>query len=108
MKIRNAFLIVLLLSTLWTDNTKAQSSNVFSPLAFNFQGRLYESGTPANNLYDFQFRLFDAQTNGVQAGPLLSLPAVGASNGFFNASLDFGPSVFTGSARWLEIQRRVT
>jgi len=71
--------------------------------AFTYQGRLLDSGQPANGSYDLRFTLADAATNGnYLAGPLTNAP-VPVGNGLFAATLDFGASVFGGSARWLEI-----
>ena len=36
------------------------------------------------------------------AGPLTQ-NAIGVTNGIFTVTLDFGASVFTGPARWLEV-----
>jgi hypothetical protein len=45
-------------------------------------------------------------TNGnLVAGPLTN-SATGVANGLFTATLDFGPGVFTGPARWLELDVR--
>jgi hypothetical protein len=47
--------------------------------------------------------LVDAATNGnYLVAPLTNAPAL-VSNGLFTVMLDFGASVFNGSARWLEI-----
>lgn len=77
--------------------------------AFTYQGRLNESSLPATGLYDFQFKLFDALTGGVQIGSLqLSGPnSVTVTNGVFNVTLDFGAAAFPGAARFLEISVRV-
>src|SRR6185369_8684895 len=64
---------------------------------------------PATGLYDFTFHVFDAAADGTDlAGPLGPLPydAVPVTNGLFNVSLDFGPNIFTGPARWLEVSVR--
>lgn len=73
--------------------------------SFNYQGRLTDAGNPANGNYDLQFKLFDTATagTGVQQGATLVRNPVGASGGVFTVSLDFGTSVFDGSARYLEI-----
>ena len=73
---------------------------------FTYQGRLNDRGAPANGSYDLRFALFDASTSGSQIGVMLTNPAVVVSNGLFSAALDFGGSVFTGDARWLEIAVR--
>ena len=71
------------------------------PTAFTYQGQLNSSNAPANGLYDFQFQIYNASSN-VVAGPLTNAP-VGVTNGLFTTTLDFGGSVFDGSALWLEI-----
>lgn len=71
-----------------------------------YQGRLSDSGLPATGLYDFTFSVFDAEVDGVAlAGPLVR-DAVAVTNGLFNVALDFGPNIFTGPDRWLEITVR--
>ena len=74
--------------------------------AFTYQGQLTENGTPANGVFDFQFRLF-ASTNiiGFPLGTALVDDAT-ATNGLFTVALDFGSSPFSGPARWLEISVR--
>jgi hypothetical protein len=73
--------------------------------AFTYQGRLDNNGRPANGSYDFQFRLYDAVTNGAQQGGPLTNAASVVSNGTFVITLDFGDQ-FTGANRWLEIAVR--
>ena len=71
--------------------------------AITYQGRLLTSGASANGSYDLTFKLFAANSGGsALAGPLTN-SATGVSNGLFTVTLDFGPSVFTGANRWLEI-----
>jgi len=75
--------------------------------AFTYQGQLNSSNAPATGVYDFRFRIFDANSN-VVAGPLTNAPA-GVTNGLFTVTLDFGASVlsvFNGSSRSLEIAVR--
>lgn len=74
--------------------------------AISYQGRLNDGGLPATGLYDFTFTLFYGEADvTVGAGPLV-LDAVPVTDGLFNVSLDFGPDIFTGPARWLEISVR--
>jgi trimeric autotransporter adhesin len=71
--------------------------------AFTYQGRLNDTGQPANGVYDLQLTIFDANTSGnLIAGPATN-SATGVSNGLFTVGLDFGPGVFIGPPRWLEI-----
>ncbi len=71
--------------------------------AFSYQGRLNDSGAPANTNYDFRFAVYDALTNGNRVSLSLTNYAVPVSNGLFTVTLDFGPGVFTGSNLWLDI-----
>ncbi len=74
--------------------------------AFTYQGRLTNAGTPVSGLTDFQFRIFDGPVGGTQTGFTLGLNAVNLTDGLLTTELDFGPGVFNGGARWLEIQIR--
>src|ERR1700745_873827 len=71
--------------------------------AFTYQGRLSASGSPGNGVYDFQFSLFDAETNGNQISGTLTATSVPVSGGLFTTTLDFGGGVFNGQLRWLQI-----
>ena len=71
--------------------------------AFSYQGHLNDNGSPANGIYDLRFTVCDALTNGdILAGPVTN-SATGVSNGLFTVTLDFGGGVFTGPARWLQL-----
>lgn len=74
--------------------------------AFSYQGRLSDGGAPANGLYDFEFRLFDASGGGAQVGSTLTVDDLAVSAGLFSVTLDFTASAFNGSARFLEISIR--
>jgi hypothetical protein len=72
--------------------------------AFTYQGRLDDGARPANGLYDFNFKLHDAETGGAVVGPAegVGLNAVLVTDGVFSVTLDFG-DVFHGGARWLAV-----
>jgi hypothetical protein len=70
---------------------------------FTYQGRLNTSGSPANDLYEISFGLYDRATNGNQIATAITLAPVPVTNGLFTAALDFGAGAFTGADRWLEI-----
>jgi hypothetical protein len=76
--------------------------------AFNYQGRLLNTnGSPATGFYDLQFTVWDALTSGsVVAGPMVNSATSVTTNGLFSVTLDFGNGVFTGPARWLEVDVR--
>src|ERR1035437_9279037 len=71
--------------------------------AFTYQGRLNNSGSPANGSYDLAFRLFATNTTGVAIAAPVTNNATAVTNGLFTTTLDFGAGVFTGGSNWLEI-----
>src|SRR6266478_4868079 len=73
--------------------------------AFTYQGRLNDGGAPANGKYDLLFTIYDLPT-GSSAFANQTNSAVAISNGLFTVTLDFGPGIFTGPERWLEIAVR--
>src|SRR5687768_2304244 len=64
--------------------------------AFNYQGRLVESGAPASGKYDFQFNLYAASVGGAPLTPVLTRNNVTVTNGLFLVELDFGGPPFMG------------
>ena len=70
--------------------------------AFTYQGRLSEGGVPFSGVVEMDFRLYALEAGGFPVGQV-SIPSVNVADGLFTATLDFGPSAFTGDARWLEI-----
>ena len=70
---------------------------------FSYQGRLMDGNTPANGLYDFEFRLFDDPFGGNAVGSILQLADIPVENGVFSVDLNFGTAPFAGQARWLAI-----
>ncbi len=71
--------------------------------AFTYQGQLMDGGTPATGAYDFQLNVYDAASGGhLVNGPLLMF-SISVTNGLFTLTPDFGPGVFTGPGRWLDI-----
>lgn len=71
--------------------------------AFTYQGRLIDANNPADGEYDFQFKLYDANSGGSQVGDDVNRPDVNVVDGYFTVELNFGSGVFNGDARWLEI-----
>jgi len=71
---------------------------------FSYQGRLNDNGAPATGIYDLQFAIYDSTNSPgtLIAGPLTN-SAVAVNGGLFAVQLDFGPGVFTGPNRWLQI-----
>ena len=71
--------------------------------AFTYQGRLIDANDAADGLYDFKFKLYDANSDGSQAGSDVNKPDVDVIDGYFTVELDFGSGLFDGNAVWLEI-----
>ena len=71
--------------------------------AFTYQGRLIDANKTTDGLYDFQFKLYDAVSEGNQVGADVNKLEVNVIDGYFTVSIDFGSDVFNGDARWLEI-----
>jgi len=73
---------------------------------FAYQGELRLQGEAVNDLCDFRFRLYNAESAGTQIGVQvdhLNMPIV---DGKITAALDFGFGVFDGTDRWIEIDLR--
>lgn len=92
--------LLLLLGLVLTTKVSAQGT------AFSYQGRLGDNGSPATGIYDFQFGIFNAVTNGSRVSVWQTNSAVPVTNGLFTATLDFGTGIFTGNSRWLDISVR--
>src|SRR5690242_3405758 len=96
---RNSSSIGLLLLCLFVV-AQIQAQNT----AFTYQGRLDLNGASVSGLHDLKFTIYDAVGGGNIAGGPLTNSSVSVSNGLFSTSLDFGAGVFTGPARWLQIE----
>ncbi len=70
-----------------------------------FQGKLDQSGSPANGVFDFRVEHFDTGVGGTPIGLTNVLNAVTVNNGLFN--LIYDPSnIFSGAPRWVQISVR--
>src|SRR5687767_8286459 len=98
---KNKLFTFLALTSLLALNSQLSTVHAFDT-AFTYQGRLSDSGSPANGSYDMTFALFNAVGGPAQQGTTLTNAAVGVSNGLFTVTLDFG-NQFPGLPRWLEI-----
>lgn len=96
MKIRILLFLTIALLTV-TNSLYAQGT------AFTYQGHLNDGVNPANGSYDQTFALFNVVSGAGQVGNTFTNPATAVSNGQFTVTLDFGPGIFTGPDRWLEI-----
>lgn len=100
MKVAMWFFFVFSFVIFFTYPVAAQTTE------FTYQGSLINSGIPATGNFDFEFALYDALTNGTQAGTTLTRSSVAVTGGTFAVSLDFGASGFPGASRYLEIRVR--
>ena len=98
-----AALILLTLSTLNYQLCTALAQGFPLGTAFTYQGRLNDSGSPANGSYDLSFSLYTVSSGGSAAAGPLTNNATAVSNGLFTTTLDFGAGVFNGASYWLEI-----
>jgi hypothetical protein len=93
-----ALMTIVIISSAHT--AMAQSS------VFTYQGRLIDDTLPSTGVYDFQFGLFDALTDGTEVIAAIDRLNVQVTDGAFTVLLDFGFSSFTGQDRFLEIRVR--
>jgi hypothetical protein len=106
-------LIIVVIATLLLNGLRAAAqepdgASATLGTAFTYQGRLTDAGGPINGLCDLQFSLWDALAGaaGQPLGPTQTVAKVAISDGLFTVVLDFGDKVFTGPARWLEVEVR--
>jgi hypothetical protein len=80
--------------------------------SFTYEGVLkrgtFNSRAMASGSHDFAFTVFDASSNGAVVGATILRANVPVEEGVFRVTLDFGPGVFTGGTRWLEISVRAS
>jgi hypothetical protein len=70
--------------------------------AFTYQGSLSDAGSLANGTYSMTFTLFGSSSGGAPLGTV-TIPSVSTTGGLFDVELDFGPSAYGVSDRWIEI-----
>ncbi len=97
-RVFSILLIVLMIS----GTTSARPLNAALGTGFTYQGKLTDSGAPANGTYDFEFKLYNALSGGSQVGSTVATGDVTVTNGLFTVQLDFG-NVFNGTALYLNI-----
>ena len=73
--------------------------------AFTYQGILNDGTNPANGNYEILFRPFGVFTGGSQL-TIPNIRFVAVTNGLFTTTMDFGPAIFDGSPRYLQLEVR--
>src|SRR5688500_13433512 len=71
--------------------------------AFTYQGVLSQGGAAVNGSNDLTFTRYDAASGGNVIGASNVVTDLAMTNGLLTVTLDFGASVFNGSARWMQI-----
>lgn len=64
---------------------------------FKFQAQLPNEVTPATDIYEMEFKLFNAATGGNQIGATNVVGAVDVKSRAFTVNLDFGAAVMHSS-----------
>jgi len=93
------------LTALGTAGLLTTLSALSAPLGngFTYQGRLNDSGAPANGVFDFVFSLYSSPTNDVPIYSGVLNDNVTVTNGLFTTVIDFGTNLFQGEELWLEV-----
>jgi hypothetical protein len=74
-----------------------------TPSTFTYQGQLQKSNALISDACDFEFMLYDAETDGSQVGSTNAFQDVSVQGGFFQVDLDFGAGAFEAGQRWLSV-----
>lgn len=88
---------LLLLIGLWATVAVAGSADKVT-----YQGRLLQSGVPADGQYDFTFDLYDAESGGLVLDTQ-SVAGVTVTDGVFSVILNFGDADLFVADRWLAV-----
>jgi hypothetical protein len=97
-------LTILVMALVFVVCTTEVSEAAAMGTAFTYQGRLMDANNVANGLYDFEFELYDAPSDGNQLGSTIDINDLDVIDGYFTVELDFNdPNAFNGEARWLDI-----
>ena len=74
--------------------------------AFTYNGRLNNNGAPVSGPHDMRFTLHSLPSGVNVVGGPLPVGMVDVVNGLFTVRIEFVEDVFTGPARWLEVEVR--
>jgi hypothetical protein len=104
--VRIVMLIAVIAGSAWVIDASAETEKRpgAAPVGsqITYQGYIENAGEPANGDYDFEFKLYNADSGGSQIGTTVTREDVAVSQGVFTVNLDFG-AVYYGSALWLQI-----
>jgi len=69
----------------------------------SYQGFIEHNGSPANGLYDFELRVYNALAGGTQQGSTHSEPDAEVTNGVVNIEANFGSAQFWKDPRYIQV-----
>ena len=95
-----AWIALTLLALSGANSAVAQST------AFTYNGRLNNNGAPVSGPHDMRFTLHSLPSGVNVVGGPLPVGMVDVVNGLFTVRIEFVENVFTGPARWLEVEVR--
>src|SRR4030066_1392243 len=89
-----------------TQAQSGSSSTSVTPVAskIRYQGQLTDGAVPLDGIYDMEFQLWTAATEGNQAGSSVAIPGVCVTNGLFSVVLPVEAAEFDGKALWGEVK----
>ncbi|MCP4710524.1 MAG: hypothetical protein GY869_18020, partial [Planctomycetes bacterium] len=91
----------------WDNISLMQADPGPSTKTITYQGRLGDTGNPANGQYDMQFTLYGFPLGEyTELSPTITKDEVNVIDGYFTVQLEFAevePDIFNGESRWLEI-----
>lgn len=93
----------MLLLAVLTAHPLAAAQPPAPTTTFLYHGQLTRSGQPGDGVFDFIFRLAETADTTDFLGTAVTNLAVPVVSGQFQVLLDFGPAVFNGSTRYLDI-----
>lgn len=93
--------ILVLVLALMTGATECAHAEPMGT-AFTYQGFLLKNKNPANDVYDFEFELYDSPSDGNQVAGPLAVNDVNVEDGHITVELDFAGNVFDGNALWVQ------
>lgn len=73
-------------------------------IGFSYQGKLEKDGAPFTGTQTLSFRLYDSMEDGIEVASMVQIANVDVVDGLFNVNLDFGPGVFDGQPRYVEVE----
>ena len=71
--------------------------------AIHYVGQLDDAGAHVKAAVGLRYELYTSDVQGGKVGETVTKLAMPVFNGVFTSEVDFGPNVFSGEIRWLEL-----